>query len=372
MIPRSAELLWSNCSLNGRQIRFPVVRLQNVIALPGVPTFCERAFDEIKGQIFSSSLKPLYSKTLYTSQDELKFAQQLSKIASKYNGIVEIGSYPVINNSFFKTKLILDSESSESGRAAADDVIKLLGDTMVHYDSEPWVDTTTKFCKYRERELTKNSAYVSRLDEALDVLRGILKRYPLDQIALSFNGGKDCTVLLHMFRLVVDEMFGPEVEIQGFHILCEDQFPEATQFIIDAARNYNMVVTEYPGPLKAGLELMNKEQPNVIAVLLGSRASDPRGNRMRSHVEWTDEDWPKYLRVCPISKWSYHDVWTMLRGLCVPYCSLYEMGYTSLGGRSTTVKNPLLRTVEKDGVERYLPAYVLADGDAERNGRLLV
>ncbi|VDM62740.1 unnamed protein product [Angiostrongylus costaricensis] len=127
MIPKSAELLWSNCSLHGKQIRFPVVRLHNVIALPGVPIFCEQAFDEIKGQIFSLSLKPLFSETLYTSQDELRFAQQLSKIASIYDGVVEIGSYPVINNSFFKTKLILDSESAESGRAAADEVIRLLG-----------------------------------------------------------------------------------------------------------------------------------------------------------------------------------------------------------------------------------------------------
>uniref|UniRef100_A0A0K0DG44 FAD synthase n=1 Tax=Angiostrongylus cantonensis TaxID=6313 RepID=A0A0K0DG44_ANGCA len=383
MIPKSAELLWSNCCLNGKQIRIPVVRLHNVIALPGVPIFCEQAFDEIKGQVFPLSLKPLFSETLYTSQDELKFAQQLSKIASRYDGVVEIGSYPVINNSSFKTKLILDSESAESGRAAVDDVIMLLGDTLVYYDDEPWIDTSTKFSKYRERELSKNSAYVLRLDEALQVLRRTIERYPLDQIALSFNGGKDCTVLLHLFRLVVDELFGPEVEIQGFHIVCGDQFPEATQFIIDAARNYNMVMTEYPGPLKAGLKLMKKRQPNVVAVLLGSRASDPRGNRMRlgfdetrsfkmtvfvngdqlllhvrhykmlkSHIEWTDEDWPKILRVCPILLWSYRDVWSLLRGLCVPYCPLYDMGYTSLGGRTTTIRNPLLKIVEKDGVER--------------------
>uniref|UniRef100_A0A0R3PHV1 FAD synthase n=1 Tax=Angiostrongylus costaricensis TaxID=334426 RepID=A0A0R3PHV1_ANGCS len=238
-------------------------------------------------------------------------------------------------------------------------LIKIFSGTLVYYDDEPWIDTSTKFSKYREQELIKNPAYVLRLGEALQVLRRTVERYPLDQIALSFNGGKDCTVLLHLFRLVVDEMFGPEVEIQGFHIVCDDHFPETTQFIIDAARNYNMVMSEYPGPLKAGLKLMKKEQPNVVAVLLGSRASDPRGNRMRlvlffylSHIEWTDEDWPKILRVCPVLLWSYHDVWSLLRGLCVPYCSLYDMGYTSLGGRTTTVKNPLLKIVEKDGVER--------------------
>ncbi|PIO63165.1 phosphoadenosine phosphosulfate reductase family protein [Teladorsagia circumcincta] len=103
----------------------------------------------------------------------------------------------------------------------------------------------------------------------------------LGQISLSFNGGKDCTVLLHLFRLAVDKKFGPNVEIQGFHIMVEDQFPEATQFIIDAARNYNIVVTEYPGPLKSGLEALKKEQPNVVAVLMGSRGTDPHGKYMK-------------------------------------------------------------------------------------------
>ncbi|EYB85990.1 hypothetical protein Y032_0287g1452 [Ancylostoma ceylanicum] len=369
-IPASAQLLWGVRSSNGKPSSFPVVRLNNVISLPGVPRFCERAFMELKDQLFpSSEVKPLFSKTLYTTEDELKFAEKLTRIASNYEDVVEIGSYPIMKNSFFKTKLIVESESNESGQAVVQDILKLLEGTIVHYDSEPWVDTVTKFYSFRERELAKNPAFVAKLDEALDIVRKIVEEYPLEQIMLSFNGGKDCTVLLHMLRLVIDEKYGADIPMQGFHILCEDQFPEATQFIIDVAKRYNIVVTEYPGPLKTGLALLKDEQPNIVAVLMGSRASDPRGKYMKSAVQWTDEDWPRVLRVCPILSWSYKDVWAALRGLCIPYCSLYDMGYTSLGGRSTTVRNPLLKCVGKDGTVRYMPAFTLEDGDMERNGR---
>lgn len=50
----------------------------------------------------------------------------------------------------------------------------------------------------------------------------------------------------------------------------------------------------------------------------------------------------------------------------IPYCSLYDDGYTSLGGTDDTLPNPALRA-QKEG--EFRPAYELMDDDEERLGR---
>lgn len=52
-------------------------------------------------------------------------------------------------------------------------------------------------------------------------------------------------------------------------------------------------------------------------------------------------------------------VWEFLRGCGLPYCSLYDDGYTSLGNRKNTVRNEMLRCA--DGT--YLPAHMLRSSD---------
>ena len=56
----------------------------------------------------------------------------------------------------------------------------------------------------------------------------------------------------------------------------------------------------------------------------------------------------------------------------IPYCELYDKGYTSLGGTTDTHPNPALKAKQgTDERERevYRPAYELVEDEAERLGR---
>lgn len=57
-----------------------------------------------------------------------------------------------------------------------------------------------------------------------------------------------------------------------------------------------------------------------------------------------------------------------LRALDIPYCSLYDKGYTSLGGTTDTHPNPALAEAAS-GEVHFRPAYELVEDEQERLGR---
>ncbi|CAF5194571.1 unnamed protein product, partial [Rotaria sp. Silwood1] len=76
----------------------------------------------------------------------------------------------------------------------------------------------------------------------------------------------------------------------------------------------------------------------------------------------TDPTWPAYMRCNPILNYSYNDIWIFLRKFDVPYCRMYDQGFTSLGDKETTIKNPKLLYKNNDtGLMEYKPAYLLED-----------
>lgn len=211
-----------------------------------------------------------------------------------------------------------------------------------------------------------NSQTSACVKGAWAVIQEVLREYNLDELCLSFNGGKDCTVLLYLFYAAVTQRFSHDVKINTLYIRYDSPFPEAEQFIKETTLKYNLNLIQMEGNIKSALQTLKTTHPKIKAVLLGTRRHDPFTERLCTFT-CTDPGWPEYMRVNPILDWHHCDVWSVIRHFDIPYCNLYDKGYTSLGSTHNTKPNPALRI---DGEEvKYKPAYLLEDDQLERAGR---
>jgi len=110
-------------------------------------------------------------------------------------------------------------------------------------------------------------------------------------------------------------------------------------------------------------EYLEGRGKGVKAIFVGTRRTDPHGAKLTA-FDMTDHGWPSFMRVHPVLEWQYAEVWAFLKHLHIPYCELYDQGYTSLGGTNDTHPNPALR---REG--GYRPAYELVEDGEERLGR---
>jgi len=146
-------------------------------------------------------------------------------------------------------------------------------------------------------------------------------------------------------------------------------FPEIDEYINQVNDIYDLDLITIAEPMKDALGLFLEQKPDLKAISVGVRRTDPYSEHLQPFTP-TDKGWPDFMRILPILNWDYNDVWTFLLRLNVPYCRLYEEGYTSLGGTNNTIKNPALKIVTDGNEEKYEPAYKLKDGSLERMGRI--
>eukprot|EP00775_Hariotina_reticulata_P011537 gene11537-11680_t len=152
--------------------------------------------------------------------------------------------------------------------------------------------------------------------------------------------------------------------LSTFYFERSDDFPEVWQFVKDTNDVYGLRMHFLTHPdFKAGLEEYLKEA-HTAAIVLGTRRGDPNAEGQEYFCP-SSAGWPPFMRINPILDWSYADVWGFLRCCQLPYCCLYDQGYTSLGGVHNTLPNSAL--LKSDG--KFAPAYILADGRLERAGR---
>ncbi|KAI4198031.1 MAG: hypothetical protein LQ350_005542 [Teloschistes chrysophthalmus] len=240
--------------------------------------------------------------------------------------------------------------------------------------------------------------------KSLTIIQAALDRYPLRTLSLSYNGGKDCLVLLILYLSLLSTHPDLPDRLPAIYIPPSHPFASVTDFTLRSAARYHLNLDLYSdesssssqftttststtpkgqddagregrggkgkggGSMKEAFTQYLSRNPDVDAIFVGTRRTDPHGGKLSPEgFDMTDGGWPRFMRVHPVIEWHYREIW-----------ALYDQGYTSLGGTNDTHPNPALRVAVREGEgggdgtggeERYRPAYELEEDGEERLGR---
>jgi len=233
-------------------------------------------------------------------------------------------------------------------------------------------------------------SYVSpKIKDALHCLDQAYRLYGPRSVICSYNGGKDAVVILHLVRAAHAKYCadnGDDVPTRPRMIYFEhqDEFPEVLSLLRETVQEYDLDMIAFGNGCKFsdGLKILvennnpwggTEGKSFPMAFVLGTRDSDPNAGSQGQFAP-SSHYMPPFMRVNPVLKWTYGHVWHFLRLFELPYCSLYDAGYTSLGTTKDTLPCPALAVAGSaspaGAVPKYWPAYMLRDWDQERAGRI--
>jgi len=214
-----------------------------------------------------------------------------------------------------------------------------------------------------------------KLRQSVEHVEHAIRKYTNEQMCVSYNGGKDCHVVLYLFY-AVSLRLGNRFPLNILFIRIKNPFNEMELFIQLLLNEYLrnslrfICFDDATKSLKDCLKDLKASKSELYAIFMGTRRSD--GNYFRSMpVEAkTDGDWPEFMRINPILDWTFSEIWFFIRLLRLPYCSLYDKGYTSLDNSLNSIPNKALLVDKQNEPQNiYLPAYMLENPEHERESR---
>uniref|UniRef100_T1J278 FAD synthase n=1 Tax=Strigamia maritima TaxID=126957 RepID=T1J278_STRMM len=371
LVPQSANVHYIKNKDTGEMFAFPIISVRNVFIFPGIPEFLEMAFEGLS-DVFHQGHIQIHALEMFLNLEEYEIITSLDKAIEFFHNKVRFGTYPAVNRQdYYKAKLTMESGVKQNLQEAFSFLQNEfpLG-SVVFYRENVVQNAGLQLYDDFLQNCTENDLK-QQVRTAVEFLEQCVDRFKMSEVCISFNGGKDCTALLHLLEAVKQKKCTEEGDssfLQAVYFRGPNTFPEIEQFIQQTTSNYFLKLYIYEGEIQEGLNRLITDYPEIRAVVMGCRRTDPHMSDL-SCFQMTDPSWPQVLRVNPLIYWSYNDIWMYIRQFCIPYCSLYDKGYSSLGDVTATFRNPELVMINDDSRESYRPAYMLNDVSTERSGR---
>lgn len=198
---------------------------------------------------------------------------------------------------------------------------------------------------------------MSSLAEKMDLTRRRISElaaaHDPERIAVAWTGGKDSTLVLWIWREYLRGSGArQDTPLRALNLDTGLKFPEVLRFrdslwqdwgvdLIVAKPDVDLVgypVAEDPLTCCRDLKIQPLNEAvrrmDLQVLLTGVRRDEHPSRAERSWIE--EKQSPDYLQAHPILHWTEMDVWSMYMAEDLPYCSLYEQGYRSLGCRPCT------------------------------------
>ncbi|EDO15543.1 hypothetical protein Kpol_479p31 [Vanderwaltozyma polyspora DSM 70294] len=218
-------------------------------------------------------------------------------------------------------------------------------------------------------QITNGTDVINGTQEAIRItkdqlLLDIFKKWnPFnDALSFSFNGGKDCQVLLLLYLSCLWEFFMlgvsssqfdrkyhkfPLTKLPSVLISQEEVFSTVDSYIAESIDRYNLDLYESTPQNGNHIDMAQAFEnylnlyPSTKAIVIGVRYTDPFGEHFKP-LQPTDSNWPYFLRVQPILHWKLENIWSYLLFSGEPICGMYAKGFTSIGDIDNTLPNPYL------------------------------
>ena len=186
-----------------------------------------------------------------------------------------------------------------------------------------------------------------------EIFERALSIAPLKQTYVAWTGGKDSTVTLYLWAHFLEEK-GYKDKPGAINLDTGLKFPEIIEFRDNIARRWDIdllvispdfAIADYPvaqdkvdccrdlkiAPLKQTII-----EKKIKVLITGIRNDEHPDRSNRDQAEEKSD--PAYWQVNPILHWTEMDIWSFTIQKNMPYCKLYEQGYTSLGCMPCTGK----------------------------------